>query len=112
MVYRILARHRSNSRCATSEGVWVQWRCNRCDDTARARDVSLEGLFIEASKLWPVDSRAEIDFLVREGQIRAEAVVRNAQMGRGLGLKFIALHDEDRPHLIALMHRLRSLRAA
>ena len=103
---------RSNSRCETPADVWVYWRCNGRDDTARVRDISLGGLFIETSKLWPLDSRAEIEFLVQEGQIRAEAVVRHAASDRGIGLRFIALRDEDRPHLMALMQRLRSSRLA
>ena len=112
MKQTVLPSRRSNSRCETPEGIWVYWRCNGRDDIARIRDVSLGGLFIETSKVWPVDSRAEIDFLVQEGQIRAKAVVKHTEHGRGLGLKFIALRDQDRPHLIALMQRLRSLRAA
>ncbi len=43
-----------------------------------------------------------------EGQIRAEAVVRHAKPGRGLGLEFTALTEEDGPRLTALMTRFRS----
>ena len=103
---------RSHSRIKPSEDIWVYWRCGERADVSRVQDISLGGLFVEEAKLWLLGSSAEVDFLVQEGQIRAEAVVKHVESGRGLGLKFIALHDQDRPHLIALMQRLRSLRAA
>lgn len=103
---------RLNSRISPSEDIWVYWWCNEHAEASRIRDVSLGGLFIETGRLWAIGSKAKVDFLVQEGQIRAEAVVKHTQSGRGIGLKFIALCDEDRPHLITLMQRLRSLRAA
>ena len=46
-------------------------------------------------------------FLVKEGQIRADAIVRHMRPGIGLGLKFTALSEQDRPKLAALLNRLR-----
>ena len=100
---------RLNSRIETPEGVWVYWRCNERDETARVRDVSLGGLFVETAKPRPVGLTAKVDFLVQEGQIRADAVVRHVSPGRGLGLKFTAVSDGDRSRFIALLSRLRSL---
>jgi len=66
------------------------------------------GLFVETEEVRDVDATIRLDFLVQEGQIRAEAVVRHVKPGRGLGLKFTALTEEDSPRLTALMTRLRS----
>jgi hypothetical protein len=66
------------------------------------------GLFVETEEVRDVDATIRLDFLVQEGQIRAEAVVRHVKPGRGLGLKFTALTEEDGPRLTALMTRLRS----
>jgi hypothetical protein len=66
------------------------------------------GLFVETEVTRDVDTTIRLDFLVQEGQIRAEAVVRHAKPGRGLGLKFTALTEEDGPRLTALMTRFRS----
>jgi hypothetical protein len=66
------------------------------------------GLFVETEKAREVDATIRLDFLVQEGQIRAEAVVRHVKPGRGLGLKFTALTEEDGPRLTALMTRFRS----
>jgi len=65
--------------------------------------LSLGGLFVETSKSHGVGSTATLDFLVREGQIRAGAVVRRVEPSRGLGLKFTAVSKEDRPRLAALI---------
>jgi hypothetical protein len=68
------------------------------------------GLFIETSEPKDDGVRARLDFLVQEGQIRADAVVRHARSGVGLGLKFTALSEQDRPKLAVLLTRLRAAR--
>ena len=97
---------RLSSRVGTPQGVWVYWRCNGRDDLSSVSDLSLRGLFIETSDPRPLGATAKIDFLVQEGQIRAEAVVRHVKPGTGMGLKLTALAEPDRPRLAALMTRL------
>lgn len=99
---------RFNSRIAASQDVWVCWHCNGRDDVSRVRDLSLGGLFLETLLLRAIGSPTKIDFLVSEGQIRADAVVRHAVPGRGLGFKFTAVTEQDRRKFAALMRRLRS----
>ena len=96
-------------RVETPDGVWVYSNCEGREDTLRVRDLSMGGLFVESEEAREVDATIRLDFLVQEGQIRAEAVVRHVKPGRGLGLKFTALTEEDGPRLKALMTRLRSL---
>jgi len=48
-----------------------------------------------------------LHFLVQEGQIRAEAVVRHVIDGRGLGMKIESLSSQDAPQLRRLLSRLR-----
>jgi hypothetical protein len=87
--------------------VWVYWKCRGQEDVARVRDMSMGGLFIETSEARSEGVHTRLHFLVEEGQIRAEAVVRHIQSGKGLGLKFTALSEQDRPKLAALLTRLR-----
>jgi PilZ domain len=105
---RAFSSKRLNLRVKTREGVWVYWRCHGREDTSRVRDLSLGGLFVETATPREVNSTAEVDFLVQEGQIRVAAVVRHRETGRGLGLKFTAINDGGRPRLTELMNRLRS----
>lgn len=97
---------RATPRIDTPEGVWVYWQCNGREETSRVSNLSLGGLFVETGKPGPVGSTVKLDFLVQEGQIRAEAVVRRAEPGCGLGLKFTALNDGDRSRMAALMNRI------
>jgi len=91
----------------TEEGVSVYWRCNGLDDVSPVRDLSFGGLFIETSVAVAVGAVATIDFLVQEGQIRAEAIVRHVKPTSGLGLKFTAMPKTDHPRLGMLITRLR-----
>jgi len=100
---------RHYSRVETQREVWVYWNCKGREDTSQVRDLSMGGLFVETEVTRDVDTTIRLDFLVQEGQIRAEAVVRHAKPGRGLGLKFTALTEEDGPRLTALVTRLRGL---
>lgn len=103
---------RFTSRLATPEGVWVYWSADGRDDAARVRNLSLGGLFIETSVSKKVDSTVKVDFLVQEGQISADTVVRRTEPGRGLALKFTAVPDRDKLLLTALVNRLGQTRAA
>jgi hypothetical protein len=89
------------------QSVWVCWQCNGRDDVSRVRDLSLGGLFVETPALRKIGTPTKVDFLVDEGQIRADAIVRHVAPGRGLGLKFTAVTEQDRRKFAALMRRLR-----
>jgi len=103
-----LYSRRQTTRVEAADGVWVYWQCDGRDDVSRVRDLSAGGLCIATSKAKPVGLKAKIDFLVPEGPIRAEALVRHVKSSGGLGLKFTALTEQDSPRLAALMTRLGS----
>jgi len=86
--------------------VWVCWNFKGREETSRVRDLSLGGLFVETAKSTTVGVSVKVDFLVQEGRIGAEAVVRHVKSG-GLGLKLLAMNNEDQKRLRALITRLR-----
>ena len=100
---------RLNTRVQLTDDMWVFWHCNGRAEASRVGNVSLGGVFVETRTPPPLGSTAEVHFLVREGQIRTEGVVRHVEPGRGVGLRFTTIKDESRPRLISLMVRLRSL---
>jgi len=100
---------RALTRLPASEDIWLCWRCNGRDDVSRVLDISIDGVFIETPYLSVKEGMpAKLDFLVQEGRIRADALVRHVKRDSGLGLRFIAIADEDRQRLKSLLTRLRS----
>jgi PilZ domain-containing protein len=98
---------RSSYRLETPKDVWVYWRTGGIDDVSRVRDLSAGGLFLATPTERPEGTKVKIDFLVQEGRIRTEAVVRRKESPNGLGLKFTAITEEDCPRLVALIDRMR-----
>jgi hypothetical protein len=105
--HSISPARRFNSRVETPAGVWVDWRCAGREDISRVRNISFGGLFVETPTPEDLGSLVKLEFLVPEGQIRADAVVSRVEPGFGLGLKFTAVSDQDSPRLNNLMNRLR-----
>lgn len=100
---------RLSSRVEAPSGIWVYWLCDGRADLSTVQNLSLGGVFLNTAKTTPINSRAEIHFCVHEGQIRTEGIVRHVSPGSGLGVRFTAIKDVDRPRFIRLMDRLRSL---
>jgi PilZ domain len=100
---------RLTSRVPAPGDVWVYWQCHGREDVSSVRDMSMGGLFLETPEPKAEGVLTRLHFLVQEGQIRADAVVRHARPGVGLGLKFTALSEQDRPKLAALLNRLRGI---
>lgn len=107
MQSRTVPSRRFTTRVRTPGDVWVCWKSQGREDISLVRNMSMGGLFIETQQAQPSGTVTRLDFLVAEGQIRADAVVRHAKPGKGLGLKFTALSEQDRPKLAALITRLR-----
>jgi len=97
------------SRIAVPEDTWVFWNCKGREDISRIKDLSPGGLFIETPKQFPANTETKLHFLVQEGEISAQAVVRHALPGSGLGLKFVSVREDHHRQLVALLNRLRGL---
>jgi len=103
--HQIAPGRRRYKRVETRQGVLVYWRCEKLED-ARVRDLSLGGLFVATQEALAVGATLRLDFLVQEGAIRAAGIVRHAEPGRGMGLKFTSVRGEDLQHLVELVNRL------
>ena len=105
----ITPSRRLTSRIEAPEDVWVLWWCDRREVVSCVRNISVRGMFIDTPIAMFVGAVTKISLLVPEGPIKADAVVRHAKPGRGVGLKFTAVREDDRPKLAVLITRLRSL---
>jgi hypothetical protein len=102
----VIVSRRRFQRVDTPQGVWVFWRCGRNEDTSRVGDLGVGGLLIETPRVFPADAPVELHFLVEDGEIRANAAVRYAQRGRGIGLQFKSIRGEDQIRFSAMIKRL------
>jgi len=82
-------------RVKTPQGVRVYWHCEGFEDTSPVRDLSVGDLFLETSVTHALGTTIKLEFLVQEGAVRAEAVVKYVRPGSGMGLKFTSVHRED-----------------
>lgn len=98
---------RRSSRIPALDDVWIYWESPPYRDVSRIRDLSTGGLFLETRARKKEGELVRLHFLVQEGQIRAEAVVRHVIAGRGLGMKIESLSSQDAPQLKRLLSRLR-----
>src|SRR5690242_7360594 len=67
----------------------------------------MAGLFIDTQEPQPSGRLTRLEYLVAEGQVRADAIVRHSKAGAGPRLKLTALGEKNRPKLSALISRLR-----
>jgi hypothetical protein len=81
----------------------VAWECSGIREVSRVSVVAVGGLFITAPKPPSVGDMIRLVFEVPGGDIRARAVVRNSQPGKGMGVEFTAMGSEARARLNLLM---------
>jgi len=68
-------------------------------------------MFLETKTRKREGELLELHFLVQEGPIRAQAVVRHVASGRGVGMKINSVLSQDTPQLKRLLLRLQENRA-
>jgi curved DNA-binding protein CbpA len=78
----------------------VAWRSGSQQGVSRLGTVSMGGLFLKTPNPPAADSPLELLIDVTSGvQVRARAIVRNSQAGKGMGVKFVHMGAEDRSRL-------------
>lgn len=88
------------------KGMLVAWQGAGARRTDRAKTLGMGGLYIETAD--PPAAGTFIQLLVDtpEGEVRARAVIRNADPGRGMGVEFVGMDQAARTHLHSLLKRL------
>jgi hypothetical protein len=106
MKKQVVHSRRHHRRVETPHGLWVVWQCGRTEDTSRVKDLSVGGLFIETSKVCPIDATVKLHFLVSDGEIKADATVRYVKTGSGLGLQFKSVRSDDHVRFTTMIKRI------
>jgi len=101
--------NRRFARVATPKGVWVAWQHDgKHHSVCRVCDLNTGGVFVATPEPVGVGTAISLLFSVPEGEIRAQAVVRNVEPGEGMGVQFTALGGQDTERLRKLLERLLS----
>ena len=101
------ARRRA-SRIPVDSPLWVYWEGPPHYDLSRVLDLSPAGLFLETRFRKTQGDLLSVHFLVQEGQICIEALVRHFFPGRGVGLKLLSLAPDSVRKFDALLARVHS----
>jgi hypothetical protein len=74
--------------------------------TSRVEGFSIEGAFIASHEAMAVGSRFDLHFLLPEGQIRVQAIVRKVREGRGMGVEFVSMGGREFDLILTAIQRL------
>ncbi len=100
------AKSRRYPRVGLPKGMLVAWQSTSERVVSRVSTLGLGGLFILTPDPSAVGETIKLFFEVPNGEVRARAVVRNSQPGKGMGVEFTAMGVEARARLHVLLKRL------
>jgi hypothetical protein len=99
-------KSRRYTRVGLPKGMLVAWEHSDVRKVSRVSVLALGGIFISTPKPPPVGETIRLVFEVPGGDVRARAIVRDSQQGKGMGIEFIAMDPDARTRLILLMKTL------
>jgi len=99
-------RQRRYPRALPPKTILVAWKSASRKNIARVSSVGLGGLFIHEADPPPPGVMLQIFFETPTGQVRARAAVRSAEVGRGMGVEFIQMRQDERARLALMIKEL------
>ncbi len=81
----------------------VAWEHSGGRKVSRVRVLALGGLFISTPEPPPVGEVIRLIFEVPNGEVRARAMIRDSQRGKGMGVEFTSMSQEARARLLRVM---------
>lgn len=90
-------------RVELPKGMLVAWEHSGGRKTSRVKVLAVGGLFISTPEPPPVGEVIRLIFEVPNGEVRARAMIRDSQKGKGMGVEFTAMGQEARARLLRLM---------
>jgi hypothetical protein len=96
-------KNRRYSRVGLPRGMLVAWEHFGIRKVSRVTVLALGGLFISTPQPPPNGDTIKLLFEVPGGEVRARALVRDSQRGKGMGVEFTAMRHEARARLNQLM---------
>lgn len=97
---------RKYPRKQLEKGIAVAWQGSGGRRVGRAKTLGLGGLYIETNEPSAEGSYLQVLLDTPEGEVRARAVVRKADDGKGMGIQFVGMDQGARSHLYSLLKKL------
>jgi hypothetical protein len=88
------------------KGAMVAWEHSGRRNVSSISVLALGGLFISTPEPPPAGDSIKLIFDVPGGDVRARALVRDSQPGKGMGIEFTAMGHDARARLHRLMKLL------
>ena len=93
-------------RIPPPKGTLVAWQSASKKDVSRVANLGLGGLYIRTSEPPPAGTFIQLLFDVPAGEVRARALVQRSNVNEGMGVKFVAMQQEDRGRLTQWLNTL------
>jgi len=100
------SKNRRYTRVGLPAGPLIAWEYGGGRQLSRVGVLAVGGLFISSPVPPPLGETIKLIFSVPGGEVRARAIVRDSQPGKGMGIEFTAMGQEARARLALLMKRL------
>lgn len=97
---------RKYPRKQLQKGIFVAWQGAGGRHVGRAKTLGMGGLYIETGEPFAAGSYIQVLLDTPEGEVRARAVVRAVDTGKGIGVEFVGMDQAARAHLHSLLKRL------
>ncbi len=97
---------RKYPRIKLSKGILVAWQAGGDRQVSRVTTLALGGVFITTRNPAEVGAMLKLVFHLPGGDVRARAVVRMNETGRGMGIEFISMDPSDRARIQQALKRL------
>jgi hypothetical protein len=107
MTDSVLTKKRRYPRVTPPKPMLVAWRSPARTNIARISSVGLGGLFIHEADPPEAGALLQLLFETPNGQVRARAAVRMAVVGRGMGVEFIQMRQEERARLVQMIKQFK-----
>jgi PilZ domain len=83
-------------RLPSPKGTILAWQSASIRQVSRVANLALGGLYIRTSEPPPPGTFIQLLLDVPTGEVRARAIVQRSKPKEGMGVKFVAMQQEDR----------------
>jgi hypothetical protein len=93
-------------RLSSPKGTILAWQSASIRHVSGVANLGLGGLYIRTTEPPPVGTFIQLLFDAPTGEVRARAVVQRSAPKEGMGVKFVAMQQEDRARFARWLKRL------